>query len=103
MCLLSLFWCTVNNVHAGGCLHPSVGKSLERLSSKNLCSLTAIVLEQSAEPFVTLYRAFALVAWTGERKEEDVPLALMVSLGVVVRLILFQDVPQRGFPEQDKP
>jgi hypothetical protein len=52
---------------------------------------------------VTLYRAFALVAWTRERKEEDVPLALMVSLGVVMRLILFQDVPQRGLPEQDKP
>jgi hypothetical protein len=31
--------------------------------------LMVIVLEQSAEPFVTLYRAFALVAWTGEREE----------------------------------
>jgi hypothetical protein len=35
------------------------------------------------------------------REEEDVLLALVVSLGVVMCLILFPDVSQRGFPEQD--
>jgi hypothetical protein len=61
------------------------------------------VLEQSVQPFVTLDRAFARVALPGKREEKDLPLALMVSLGVVMRPILFQDVPQRGFHEQDKP
>ena len=73
------------------------------MRSKNFCGLTVIGLEQSAQPFATLDRAFALVALTGKREEEDVPLALVVSLGVVMGLILFQDVSQRGFPEQDTP
>jgi hypothetical protein len=70
---------------------------------KNLCGLPVIVLEQSAQPFATLDRAFARVAWPRKREEKDIALALMVSLRVIMRLILFQDVPKRGFPEQDKP
>jgi hypothetical protein len=69
------------------------------IRSKNLCGLTVIVLEQSAQPSATLNRAFARVALPGKREEQDISLALMVSLGVIMRLILLQNVPQRSFPE----
>ena len=63
--------------------------SLAVVRSKNFCGLTVIGGEQSAQPFATLDRAFALVAVTRMREAEDVPLALLVSLGVVMWLILF--------------
>jgi hypothetical protein len=80
MCLLFVFWYTCNNVHEGGCLHPAVGKALERLSAEHLGSLALVVFEEVSKPFTTPHRACTLWVLTDHREEEYVALPLMIPL-----------------------
>ena len=90
MCLLLLFWYMCNNVLEGGCLHPAVGKALERLSSENLGSLAFVVFQESPEPFPTLEWAGTLCVWAARREEQHVILALMIPLVMKMRHVLRQ-------------
>ena len=103
MCLLLLFWYTCNNVHEGGCLHPAVGKALERLSSENLGSVALVVFEEASKPFTTPHRACTLRVLTNHRKEEHVTLPLMIPLVMIMCHILRQRMAERRFPKQDQP
>jgi hypothetical protein len=42
-------------------------------------------------------------AYPGRRKEQDIPLALMVPLVMIVFHIFVERMPQRRFPKQDQP
>src|SRR5499426_2626302 len=71
--------------------------------SKNSCGLVRVVFQESAEPLTTLNRTFTLTSLAGQRKEQDIPLALMIAL-VMIRLhILLERMPERAFPKQDQP
>ena len=90
MSLLLLFWCTCNNIHEGGCLHPAVGKARERRAQEHLCSLTLIVFQEASQPFTTAPRACTLWVLTDDRKEEQVPLPLMIPLVMIMLHILME-------------
>ena len=88
MCLLLLFWYTCNNVDEGGCLHLAVGKALECLAPENLGSVALVVFEEAAKPFATPNRARTCCVVADCRKEQDIPLALMIPLVMIVLDIL---------------
>jgi hypothetical protein len=73
------------------------------VGSKNSCGLAVVVLEQPAEPFATLNRAFTLLVLAGRRKEHDVALPLVWAFFMVMGDILVKGMPQRLLPKQDQP
>jgi len=75
----------------------------EPVGSKNSCGLAVVVLEQPAEPFATLNRAFTLLVLAGRRKEHDVALPLVWAFFMVMGDILVKGMPQRLLPKQDQP
>jgi len=103
MCLLSLFWYTVNNVHEGSRLHPTKGKVLERFSEENLCSLALVVFQEASKPFTTPHGACTLEVLTDRRKEEHVILPLMVPLVMIVLYVLMEGSTQGRFSTQNQP
>jgi hypothetical protein len=59
--------------------------------------------QESSEPFATLNRAFALRVLADRRKEQDVALALMISLVMIMLYILIEGATQGCFSKQNHP
>src|SRR5262249_14362939 len=64
---------------------------------------TLFVFHHPAEPFTTLDRTLTLLLLPDDRKEQHVPLALMIPLVMPMRHLLRQRVTERCCPTQDKP
>ena len=62
-----------------------------------------IVLEQPSEPFLTLDRAVTSSALAWSRKEQDIALALVWALCMIVGHILCERMLQGALPKQDQP
>src|SRR5512145_2092288 len=75
---------------------PSWGKS-------DSCSVAMVVFEQSTKPFPTLHRAVSSACWARGRKEQDIALALMIALLMVMVHIRVEHMLQGGFAEEDHP
>jgi hypothetical protein len=72
--------------------------------SKNSCGLSLVVFEQATKPFTKLNRAVIPTLWpSGLWKEQDIALALMIALLVVMVHILVEHTPQGVFAEQNHP
>src|SRR4030095_9020220 len=67
--------------------------------SKNSCGLALVVFQETAESFSTMNQAWTsfLCAW--RRKEQHIPLALMIPLVMIVFHILVERMPERRFPK----
>ena len=61
-----------------------------------------VIFEQPAKPFTTLDQAISVALWSGWRKEQDIALALMISLMMKMLYILCQCIAERRFSEQDQ-
>ena len=70
--------------------------------SKNSCGLARVVFQEPAEPLTTLRRAFTLTSLAGQRKEQDILLALMITLVMIMLHIRLERMPERAFPTQDQ-
>src|SRR6476661_5718970 len=57
---------------------------LFRVWSKNSCSLTLVVFQQSPKPFATLHWTLTRCAWADHREEQDIALALMIPLVMIM-------------------
>jgi hypothetical protein len=79
--------------------------ALEGLSllDKNSCGRALIVFQEPPKPFTALYRAFALCLLAACRKEQDIPLPLMIALVMIVLHVLIKRVAERRFPKEDHP
>src|SRR5947208_11123178 len=75
----------------------------EGVWSKNSCGLSLVVFEQPAKPFTTLQRATSFACWARRRKEQDIALALMITLLMVMVHILVEHVPEGALAEQHQP
>ena len=73
------------------------------LLDKNSCGLSLVVFEQATKPFTILNRAVIPALWPGLWKEQDIALALMIALLVVMLHILVEHMPQGVFAEQNHP
>src|SRR5262252_4873561 len=71
--------------------------------SKNSCSLTLVVFQQAPKPFATLHWTLTRCAWADHREEQDIALALMIPLVMIMLAILRQRMAERGFPTEDHP
>src|SRR5207237_1788672 len=71
--------------------------------SKNSCSLTLVVFQQSPKPFATLHWTLTRCAWADHREEQDIALALMIPLVMIMFDILRQRMAERRFPKEDHP
>jgi hypothetical protein len=56
-----------------------------------------VVFQEPTEPLTTLKQAFTLTTGTRRWKEEDIPLALMIALVMIVIYILVERMPQGAF------
>src|SRR6266545_2787810 len=84
---------------------PESNKSVTRIYvvwSKNSCGLACVIFQESAEPLTTLHRAFTLTSPAGPRKEQDILLALMIALVMIMLHIRLERMPERAFPNQDQ-
>jgi hypothetical protein len=63
------------------------------LLDKNSCGLSLVVFEQPAKPFTTVQRAISFAFWARRRKEQDIALALMIALLMVMVDILVEHMP----------
>ena len=81
----------------------AVGPVTVPVWSKNSCSFTRVVFQQSPEPFTTLHQALTLCVLADCRKEQHVVLALMIPLVMKMLDILRQRMAERRFPKQDEP
>ena len=70
---------------------------------KNSCGLALIVLQQSAKPLATLQWACTHRVLADRRKEQDIILALMVALVMIMVHILVEDMTQGVFAKQNQP
>src|SRR6266568_6046125 len=52
--------------------------------SKNSCSLTLVVFQQAPKPFTTLHWTLTRCAWADHREEQDIALALMIPLVMIM-------------------
>src|SRR5262247_2201067 len=66
--------------------------------SRNSCDPSFAMSEQPAKPFTTLNQANSFASWSGWRKEQDIALALMISLMMKMLYILCQCMAERRFP-----
>jgi hypothetical protein len=64
--------------------------AMDRVGSKNSCSLARVVFQKPPEPFTALDRACTLGVWADRREEQHVALALMIPLVMKVLHILRQ-------------
>jgi len=64
------------------------GKSRYVVWSKNSCGFAGVVFQEPPEPFTTLHRALALCVLADRRQEQDIALALMISLVMIVLHLL---------------
>src|SRR5215510_6198755 len=67
------------------------------------CGLMRVVLQEPAEPLTALHRAWPEMRVVGRRKEQDVALALMIALLMIMRHILVECMLQGRFTKQDEP
>src|SRR5215467_12193367 len=58
------------------------------------CSLACVVFQEPAEPLTALHRAWPEMLVVGGRKEQDVALALMIALLMIMRHILVEGMLQ---------
>jgi hypothetical protein len=66
-----------------------------------LCRVAVVVLQQPTEPFAAPYGALTRSALAGQRKEQPIALALMISLVMVMLAILFQYMPESTLSKQE--
>src|SRR5215813_1665106 len=71
--------------------------------SKNSCGLALVVFQEPAKSFTALNRTFILACWAGSRKKQDVALALMIALRMIMFYILVEDMTQGVFAKQNDP
>ena len=71
--------------------------------SKNSCGFACVVFQDPPEPFPALHGAFALRVLADRRKEQYVPLALVIPLVMNMRHLLRQRMAERRFSKQDQP
>jgi hypothetical protein len=71
--------------------------------SKNSCSLTLVVFQQAPKPFTTLHWTLMRCAWADHREEQDIALALMIPLVMIMLDILRQRMAERRFPKEAHP
>ena len=67
--------------------------------SKNSCGFARVVFQESPEPFMTPHRAFTCCVLADRRKEQDIVLALMIALVMIVLHIVRQCMAKRRFPK----
>ena len=67
--------------------------------SKNSCGFTLVVFEEAPKPFATPNRACTCCVVADRRKEQDVALALMIALVMIVLHIVRQCMAKRRFPK----
>src|SRR6266567_1457350 len=89
-------------LHTTGSLRPLQGLGYP-VWSKNSCGFTLIVFEEAPKPFATLNRAFTRWVVVDRRKEQDIALALMISLVMIMLHVFMQGTIERRFPKQDHP
>ena len=65
---------------AGRLPHGPLGPALQAVWSKNSCSFACVVFEEPPKPFATLHRAVTFCVLADRRKEQHVPLTLMIPL-----------------------
>ena len=71
--------------------------------SKNSCGVARVVFQEPSEPFATLNRAFVLPVLADRRKEQDVALALMIPLVMIMLHVLIEGATQGCFSKQNQP
>src|SRR5215475_4138132 len=76
---------------------------VEAIWSKNSCGFVRIVFQESPEPFTTLQRALTYCVLADCRKEQEIPLALMIPLVMIMLYVLLERMPEGGFPKQNQP
>ena len=62
-----------------------------------------VVFQEPTKPFTTLYRAVPLRGATDDRKEQDIILALMIPLVMIMLDVLVEHMPEGGFTKQNQP
>ena len=73
------------------------------LLDKNSCGVARVVFQEPSKPFATLNRAFALRVLADRRKEQDVALALMIPLVMIMLHVLIEGATQGCFSKQNHP
>jgi len=65
------------------------------------CDLAVVVLQEAAQPLLAAHPAAAVAGGSvGAGKQEHVPFALMIPLGVKMFYVFCQHSPQRCLPEE---
>jgi len=70
---------------------------------KNLCGLALVVFQQPAKPLTTLQRACTYRVLADRRKEQNIVLALMIALVMIMLHVLVERMPEGGFTKQNQP
>jgi hypothetical protein len=70
--------------------------------AKKLMRPRAHNISAAPKPFATLHGAFSLCLLADCRKEQHIPLVLLIPLMMKMRHILRQHMTQRSFPKQDE-
>src|SRR5262249_37653776 len=68
--------------------------------SKNSCGLALVVFQQPTKPLMTLPRACTYRVLADRRKEQDIALALMIALVMIMLHVFMERMPQGAFAEQ---
>ena len=70
---------------------------------KHSCRLAGVVLEQPSKPLTATKATLSHLRLAGRGEQEDVVLALMIALVMIMLPILVERMPERRFAKQDKP
>src|SRR2546425_13222434 len=70
--------------------------------SKHSCGLALIIFQQSPEPFATLHGTLTRSILPDRRKEQDIPLPLMIPLVMIMLHILLERMLRRRFTTKDE-
>ena len=62
-----------------------------------------IVFQEPPEPCATLHRTLTRRVWADRRKEQPIPLALMIPLVVIMLHVVRQRMAERRFPKENHP
>src|ERR687888_246131 len=60
------------------------------LLDKNSCGFTRVIFQKSPKPFTTLHGTLMRRVWADRRKEQHIPLALMIALVMKMLYVLCQ-------------
>src|SRR5919198_4346580 len=60
------------------------------LLNKNSCGFTRVIFQKSPKPFTTLHGTLMRRVWADRRKEQHIPLALMIALVMKMLYVLCQ-------------